>query len=301
MVKMIKAAVIGYGNTGKGALEAITAANDMVLTGVVLRNAKTAEEKRIPPSVKVAEDIRELGEVDAALLCVPTLIMPDIAAEILALGICTVDSYDVHASIYEVKQKLTPIAQKHNATAVIAAGWDPGSDSVIRGLLEAVAPRGITYTNFGPGMSMGHTVTVKAMPGVKDALSVTVPLGTGLHRRMVYIEPMENAVKNEIESCVLNDPSFKYDDTRVIFTDDVQSLIDRGSGVNMVRKAASGATDNQFFEFSMKIHNPALTGQVMAAAARAAVRQKPGCYTMIEIPVIDLLPGEKEAIIRRIV
>ena len=28
----------------------------------------------------------------------------------------------------------------------------------VRTMLEAIAPKGITYTNFGPGMSMGHTV-----------------------------------------------------------------------------------------------------------------------------------------------
>ena len=55
-------------------------------------------------------------------------------------------------------------------------------------MLEAIAPKGITYTNFGPGMSMGHTVAVKAIEGVKAALSMTIPTGTGIHRRMVYIE-----------------------------------------------------------------------------------------------------------------
>lgn len=37
-------------------------------------------------------------------------------------------------------------------------------------------------------MSMGHTVAVKAIDGVKAALSMTIPVGTGIHRRMVYIE-----------------------------------------------------------------------------------------------------------------
>jgi len=75
--------------------------------------------------------------------------------------------------------------------SVISAGWDPGSDSVIRTLLETLAPRGITYTNFGPGMSMGHTVAVKAIAGVRAALFMTIPAGTGVHCRMVYIELQE--------------------------------------------------------------------------------------------------------------
>ena len=35
---------------------------------------------------------------------------------------------------------------------------------------------------------MGHSVAVKAIEGVKDALSITIPVGTGIHRRMVYVE-----------------------------------------------------------------------------------------------------------------
>ena len=50
-----------------------------------------------------------------------------------------------------------------------------------------------------------------------------------------------------------------------------------------------------------RINNPALTGQVLVCAARAAMRQKPGCYTMIEVPVLDLLPGNREDLIRRLV
>lgn len=51
----------------------------------------------------------------------------------------------------------------------------------------------------------------------------------------------------------------------------------------------------------MKINNPALTGQVLVAVARASMKQDPGAYTMIEIPVIDLLEGNKENIIRHLV
>ena len=51
----------------------------------------------------------------------------------------------------------------------------------------------------------------------------------------------------------------------------------------------------------MQINNPALTGQILVAAARAAMRLKPGAYTMIEIPPVDLLPGDRDAWIGRIV
>jgi diaminopimelate dehydrogenase len=51
----------------------------------------------------------------------------------------------------------------------------------------------------------------------------------------------------------------------------------------------------------MSINNPALTAQILVSAARATMRQRPGAYTMIEIPVIDLLAGDKEELIRHLV
>jgi diaminopimelate dehydrogenase len=55
-------------------------------------------------------------------------------------------------------------------------------------MFNFMVPQGITYTNFGPGMSMGHTVVIKSFPGVENALSMTIPLGTSVHRRMVYVQ-----------------------------------------------------------------------------------------------------------------
>jgi diaminopimelate dehydrogenase len=68
-----------------------------------------------------------------------------------------------------------------------------------------------------------------------------------------------------------------------------------------VRKGVSGKTQNQLFEFNMKINNPALTSQVLVNVARASMKQQPGCYTMVEIPVIDLLPGDREEWIAHLV
>ena len=72
-------------------------------------------------------------------------------------------------------------------------------------------PKGITYTNFGPGMSMGHTVAVKAIEGVKAALSMTIPLGTGVHRRMVYIEVEDGYDFKQVAAAIKTDDYFSHD------------------------------------------------------------------------------------------
>ena len=83
--------------------------------------------------------------------------------------------------------------------------------------------------------------------------------------------------------------------------EDVNALIDMGHGVEMTRKGVSGAAHNQRLSFFMSINNPALTAQNLVNAARASMKQAPGAYTMIEIPVIDLLPGDRETLIRQLV
>ena len=295
---MVKIVVVGYGNIGRAAIEAAQAAPDIELLGIVRRKS---EEKALM-GVKVVTDVSELAEKpDVAVLCTPTRSVPENAEKYLAMGINTVDSYDIHTGIWDLKCALDKKAKENGRVSVISAGWDPGSDSVVRALLEAAAPKGITYTNFGPGMSMGHTVAVKSKEGVRKALSMTIPTGTGIHRRMVYIELEEGADYDTVAASIKSDPYFAHDETHVIAVDSVDALLDMGHGVNLVRKGVSGVTQNQLFEFDMKINNPALTGQILISVARASVKQAPGCYTMIELPMIDLLAGEKEALIRRLV
>ena len=299
-MKKIRAAVVGYGNIGRYTLQALEAAPDLEVAGIVRRHG--ADD--CPEELKkyaVVRDIRELKDVDVAVLATPTRKVEEYAKDILALGINTVDSFDIHTQIVDLRRSLDAVAKEHGAVSIISAGWDPGSDSVVRTLLQAIAPKGITYTNFGPGMSMGHTVAVKAIEGVKKALSMTIPTGTGIHRRMVYIELEDGYEFDKVAAAIKADPYFASDETHVNLVPSVDDVIDMGHGVNLTRKGVSGRTQNQLFEFNMHINNPALTGQVLVCVARATMLQKPGCYTMVEVPVIDLLPGDREENIRHLV
>lgn len=299
-MKKIRAAVVGYGNIGKSVVEALQAAPDFEIAGVIRRNGAENKPAELA-AYEVVKDIAELKDVDVAIVASPTRQVEVQAKKILALGINTVDSFDIHTQITALRRSLGETAKEHGSVAIISAGWDPGSDSVVRTLLEAIAPKGITYTNFGPGRSMGHSVAVRAIEGVKDALSMTIPTGTGIHRRMVYVELEEDADFKTVEAAVKADPYFVNDETHVKQVPCVDDLNDVGHGVNLVRKGVSGTTHNQLFEFNMKINNPALTAQVMVCCARATMRQQPGCYTMIEVPVIDLLHGEREELIAHLV
>lgn len=295
----IRAAIVGYGNIGQYVLDAIIASPDFEVAGIVRR-----DPSNIPDELKkyqVVKSIKELKDVSVAVLCTPTRSVEEYAKECLALGINTVDSYDIHGGIVNLRRELDAVAKANNTVSIISAGWDPGTDSMIRSMFEFMAPKGVTYTNFGPGMSMGHTVAVKAIKGVKAALSMTIPLGTSIHRRMVYIEVEEGFNFSDVAAAIKSDDYFAHDETHVMQVENVDNLKDMGHGVNMVRKGVSGTTQNQLLDFNMKINNPALTAQVLVASARATMKQAPGAYTMIEVPVIDYIYGDKEALIKKLV
>lgn len=299
-MKKIRAAVVGYGNIGQYAIQALEAADDFEIAGVVRRHGAENKPAELA-QYEVVKDIRELKDVDVAILATPTRSCEEYAKQISALGINTVDSFDIHTSIVDYRRTLAEECKKNGTVSIIAAGWDPGSDSIVRTLMQSLAPKGLSYTNFGPGMSMGHSVCVRSKEGVKDALSMTIPKGEGLHRRMVYVELEEGAKLEDVTAAIKADPYFANDETHVFAVPSVDAVRDMGHGVHLTRKGVSGKTQNQHMEFTMSINNPALTGQVLVNVARASMRQQPGCYTMVEIPVIDMLAGEREDLIAHLV
>ena len=295
-------AVVGFGHVGCGAVEALEVAPDLELAGVVLQDEGEIRRACCSlGSVPVVRHLAELEKVDAALLAVPSRCVPELAPPILEKGIATVDCYDIHGeSLMQLRSDLDRIAKEHHTVAVLSAGWDPGTDSVVRTLMEILLPRGITYTNFGPGMSMGHTVVVKGFEGVEDALSLTIPKGCGLHKRYVYLQIRPGTDFDALTKRISQDPYFAHDEVHYFPCDDVQSLVDTGHGVHMERRGSAGKTHNQKVDFRMSVTNPAATAQVLVSSARAALRQRPGAYTLPEIPPLDFLPGDREALIRRL-
>ena len=137
----IRAAVVGYGNIGKYVVEALQTAPDFEIAGIVRRDVT-----HIPEEIKnytVVNDLKNLDGVQVAILCTPTRSVEAYASAALRLGINTVDSFDIHTQTVDLHRTLDNIARQHHAVSVMSAGWDPGSDSVVRALLEACAPKGL--------------------------------------------------------------------------------------------------------------------------------------------------------------
>lgn len=307
----IKAAVIGLGNIGRYAVEALEAAPDFTCVGVVRRKESLGTAPHDLRGVAEYASLADLEAVsekpDVLLLCAPSRKIPEVAGNLLGKGYNTVDSFDIHDRIVETIGVLEAQAAKGGAVAVTAAGWDPGTDSAMRALFEAMVPVGTTFTNFGRGRSMGHSVAARALPGVADATSITIPLGGGRHSRLVYVVLEEGAAFEDVHAAIKADPYFAHDplEVRQVTQEELPRVADASHGVLMERLGASGLTANQHLTFDMRIDNPALTAQVLVSSARAAVRLaqagRPGAYTLIDVPPVLLLPGERMANIGRLV
>ncbi|MBN2396081.1 MAG: diaminopimelate dehydrogenase [Candidatus Atribacteria bacterium] len=295
--------IVGFGHVGRGVLDALYESPDMEIAGIVElphNIKKIKEEVRNIPLIE--NDIKKLGKIDVAILAISSRKVPEIAPIYLQQGINTVDAYDIHGeSLIKLREDLGDMAKKYKAVSIVAAGWDPGSDSMIRAILEINAPKGITYVNYGPGMSLGHTVAVKSIEGIDDAISLTIPKGVGMHRRLVYVKMKNGYDLENISNKIKNDSYFIHDEVHVVKVDNIGGLLDMGHAVKIERKGVSGKTHNQRMEYTVSVNNPAVTGQVMVSAARASLKQKPGCYSVLEIPPIDFFYGEKQEILSRLI
>ena len=304
----IKAAVHGLGNIGRHVIDCLSCAPDFECLGVIRRETslgtQALERRNIPDYASIDKLIVEKGKPDVVILCGPSRSVPEDARFYLSKGIRTVDSFDIHTDIAELVKKLDVVAKEHNSACITAAGWDPGTDSVFRAMFEAMAPTGTTFTNFGRGRSMGHSVAARAINGVADATSITIPIGGGRHARLVYVLAKKGASFEQIKKDLASDPYFSHDplDVREVKTqEEMEAVADNSHGVLMERIGASGRTSNQNLAFTMKIDNPALTSQVLVSCARAVTRMGTGCHTLIDVPPVMLLAGERMQHIARLV
>ncbi|MDE6467750.1 MAG: Gfo/Idh/MocA family oxidoreductase, partial [Muribaculaceae bacterium] len=100
----IRAAIVGYGNIGRFVLDALLEAPDFDIAGIVRRSVNNNPSELAP--YKVVTDIAELGKVDVAILCTPTREVQVHAERCLAMGINTVDSFDIHSLIPALRRDL---------------------------------------------------------------------------------------------------------------------------------------------------------------------------------------------------
>ena len=319
---MMKIAIYGYGNLGRGVELAIRQNPDTELFGVFTRRDPSTVKTLTGAPVYAAKDAENYaGEIDAVIICGGSASDLPEMTPMLAKSFNVVDSFDTHARVPEHFANVDRAALTHAHTAVISAGWDPGLFSLARLYMNTVLPDGKDYTFWGRGVSQGHSDAVRRIPGVKDARQYTVPVEAALesvrkgenpelttrqkHTRECYVVAEEGADKALIEKLIKEMPNYFADyDTTVTFITEEEMKRDHSElphGGQVIRCGRTGLDGNRthVMEFSLKLDsNPEFTASVLVACARAVVRMNGrqifGCKTLFDIPPADLSPIDPE-------
>lgn len=285
-MKTLRLAVVGFGRVGQVCAELISRSHDLSLAAVVRRadsaGGKLPEALR---SVPVTTHIGQVKEVDAALLCVPTNAVAEVAGQILQHGIPIVDCVTQHGeALHAHKQAIHKVAFHHRAAAIVGAGWDPGALSVFRSWFALLTPGGATETRRHTGISLRHTTMARTVTGVKDALCAEVRGADGQRQRYVYVELEANADQEKVTQAIRADPLFLGEETHVFPVQSLAELEEEGRGVVLDRRGPAGRVGHQRLLLEARGEDTVLTAQVMLAAARALPQLEPGAYVLTEIP-----------------
>ena len=308
---MIRVAIAGYGNLGRGVEHAVAQNPDMTLVGVFTRrDPATLKPASGVPAFSLADVAAHKNDIDVMIVCGGSATDLPKQTPALAADFCVVDSFDTHANIPAHFAAVDEAAKAGGTLGAISVGWDPGLFSLARAYGGAILPDGADYTFWGRGVSQGHSDAIRRIDGVVDARQYTVPVESAVeavragetptlsarqkHTRECYVVAEEGADLARIEREIKEMPNYFADyDTTVNFISQEElkrdhAGIPHGGSVIRSGKTAGGA-NTHVAEFSLKLDsNPEFTSSVLVAVARAVVRLhnegKTGCVTVLDIP-----------------
>lgn len=313
MTPVIRVAIAGYGNLGRGTQAAIKQNPDMQLVAVFSRRDPTTVSL-IDASVPVyaMSDIEQYkDDIDVLILCGGSKSDLPEQGPAFARLFNIVDSFDTHAKIPEYFAALDVPAKQAGKVAMLSVGWDPGLFSINRLYGEAILPVGETYTFWGKGLSQGHSDAVRRVDGVKSGVQYTLPSESAMarvrsgeqptlstrekHTRECYIVLADDADGDTVRNTIVTMPDYFADyDTVVHFIDEQTFERDHQKmphGGFVIRSGVSGLEheqNNQVLEFSLTLgSNPEFTSSVLVAYARAAYKMnmagETGAKTVLDV------------------
>ena len=315
----MKAAILGYGNLGKGIELAIRQNPDVELCAFFTRRDPASLKTNTEgiPVYSVDEIPSHKDEFDILFICGGSATdLPKQTPE-YAKYFNVIDSFDTHARIPEHFENVDKAAKESGHVALISCGWDPGMFSLNRLYANCVLPEGNDYTFWGKGVSQGHSDAIRRIDGVKDGKQYTIPVEAALeavrngenpelttrqkHLRECFVVAEEGADKARIENEIKTMPNYFADyDTTVHFISEEElkrdhSGIPHGGFVFRTGVTGENKEHKHVIEYSLKLDsNPEFTASVLVAYARAVVRMKnegmSGCKTVFDVPPAYLSP-----------
>ena len=320
---MIKLAIVGYGNLGKGVELAVRRNPDMELLAVFTRRDPKGLQVQTPglQVLSMAQLEEMAAQLDVLILCGGSATdLPEMTPA-LAAKCNVVDSFDNHSQIPQHIARVDAAAKAAGKIALVSCGWDPGMFSLARIYAQAALPCGESYTFWGPGLSQGHSDAIRRVPGVVDARQYTVPVEAALeqvrsgeapqlttrqkHTRHCYVVAEDGADREEITRTICQMPGYFADyDTTVNFITREELARDHSTmphGGFVIRSGVTEDNVRHTIEYSLKLEsNPQFTASILVSCARAAVRMQArgetGCATIAEVRPCDLLMDSIEDI-----
>ncbi|MBR0326502.1 MAG: diaminopimelate dehydrogenase [Clostridia bacterium] len=326
---MIKVAIAGYGNLGRGAECAVKNSTDMELYGVFTRRDPASLKTLTGCEVYSMDDIlNHKDNIDVVIICGGSATDLPVQTPALARHFNVIDSFDTHAKIPEHFANTDAAANEGEKCAIISVGWDPGMFSLNRLYAEAVLPNGKDYTFWGKGVSQGHSDAIRRVAGVADARQYTIPVDAALdavrsgtcpelttrekHLRECFVVAEEGADLARIENEIKTMPNYFADyDTTVHFITAEElkrdhAGIPHGGFVIRTGKTGLNGENSHVIEYSLKLDsNPEFTASVLVCYARAAVRMNAkgdnGAKTVLDVAPALLSPCDGAELRKRLV
>lgn len=283
-------AVIGFGKLGRACAQAILEDPSQSTLAGIVRRAERTEEALPEPFAHVTRTahIRELSDVDAALVCVPPTQVLATVGEVLQARIGVVECAALHGEAFaQHKQEIARLAALRKTPAVVGAGWDPGALSLFRGLFALLCPKGRTQLTRYPGARLHHTTLAGTVPGVRAALATEAHDREGKVQRYVYVELEGGADIEQVERVVRGDPLYAGEETLVFPVERIAALESAG-GILLERRENTAPSAHLQLLLEARFAEPALSARVMLAAARALPQCARRAYSLFELPLGSL-------------
>ena len=312
---MIKVAIVGYGNLGRGVERALKQNTDMELVGVFTRrNPETVQTDGAP--VCLMDDLEAQKEkIDVCILCGGSATDLPVQTPTITKNFNTIDSFDTHAKIPEHFANVDQVAKDNQTVSIISTGWDPGLFSLNRLYAESILPEGKTYTFWGKGVSQGHSDALRRIEGVANAIQYTIPKSEVIeklkagekmklttrdkHLRECFVVLAENTDADAIKEEIVTMPNyFDEYDTIVHFISADELKRDHAAmphGGTVLRTGTTHEDTKQVIEYNLQLEsNPEFTASVLVAYARACARlaaeKQFGAFTVLDIAPKYLSP-----------
>ncbi|MBM7712286.1 diaminopimelate dehydrogenase [Enterococcus xiangfangensis] len=312
---MIKVAIIGYGNLGRGVEQALKQNPDLELVGVFSRRNPETVQTEGAPVYELDELEAKKETIDVCILCGGSATDLPVQTPAITKNFNTIDSFDTHAKVPEHFANVDQAAKENQTVSIISTGWDPGLFSLNRLYAQSILPEGETYTFWGKGVSQGHSDALRRIDGIADAIQYTIPKNDVIerlkagekmelttrdkHLRECFVVLEAGADPDAIKVAIVTMPNyFDEYDTIVHFISAEELRRDHHTmphGGTVLRTGTTNETTKQVIEYNLQLEsNPEFTASVLVAYARACARlakeKQFGAFTVLDIAPKYLSP-----------